>query len=535
MEEFLKNKSALATAARRELGGGSGTPAADMDDDVGSCLEGSGHEAELARQGEHLSSLLQGVGEECKVNRELAGLLAERLDSSRKALECLLRLVTCLMEAEAAYSSAMSAAAKAAAAGPLAAPADSGGLAAAVEGLVQLPAAAAAGHRQLYLDLQTLVEAVRALWRKYNAAAKELKNSVSTAQRQIDSSCKQLQHCLSEHRAACEAFDAVVVWQSTGHARSSSSSSDAAHHQQQQHRRGNSSSSVEAVGDAWTGAAGMAVAALHLAAGSSSGGSGVLRPRFAAAPTRDPWASEGKLAAEQAALQKWQDQERELLQRGFDSLQALEQERVAALMQAGQALAESYSSAVAGMPAAAAMLQGMLGGLGDAGEAGVQHLAQVAADMRATSEQLAARQAEAVCVVSQELFCSPEIIRQGAMELWQPKSSSWAGAHFVLTRAGFLHWFASMEDVTPLEPPLNLCRCSFEAGAAPVFHLVEAGSGGWLVGRGSRKITLQASSVEECCEWAIALREAIALASSTGAAAASSGSAGKSLPSRLSR
>jgi hypothetical protein len=47
----------------------------------------------------------------------------------------------------------------------------------------------------------------------------------------------------------------------------------------------------------------MAVAALHLAAGSSSG---VLRPRFAAAPTRDPWASEGKLAAEQQALQKWQ-------------------------------------------------------------------------------------------------------------------------------------------------------------------------------------------------------------------------------------
>ncbi|KAF6255933.1 hypothetical protein COO60DRAFT_1531877 [Scenedesmus sp. NREL 46B-D3] len=154
--------------------------------------------------------------------------------------------------------------------------------------------------------------------------------------------------------------------------------------------------------------------------------------------------------------------------------------------------------------------------------------------MRATSEQLAARQAEAVCCVSQELFCSPEIIRQGTMELWQPKSSSWGGAHFVLTRAGFLHWFRSMDDVAPQEPPLNLCRCSFEAGAAPVFHLVEAGSGGWLVGRGSRKITLQAASVEECCEWAIALRESIALASSTGAAAAGSGT-GRSLPGRLSR
>ncbi|KAF6255934.1 hypothetical protein COO60DRAFT_159596 [Scenedesmus sp. NREL 46B-D3] len=83
MEEFLKNKSALATAARRELGGG-GAPAADMDDDVGSCLEGSGHDAELARQAAHLSSILEGVGEEGKVNRELAGLLLERLESSRK-------------------------------------------------------------------------------------------------------------------------------------------------------------------------------------------------------------------------------------------------------------------------------------------------------------------------------------------------------------------------------------------------------------------------------------------------------------------
>jgi hypothetical protein len=42
MQEFLKNKSALATAARRELGGGSSVPPADMDDDVGSCLEGEG-------------------------------------------------------------------------------------------------------------------------------------------------------------------------------------------------------------------------------------------------------------------------------------------------------------------------------------------------------------------------------------------------------------------------------------------------------------------------------------------------------------
>jgi hypothetical protein len=47
-------------------------------------VAGSGHEAELSRQAAHLSSILEGVSEEGKVNQELAGLLVERLDSSRK-------------------------------------------------------------------------------------------------------------------------------------------------------------------------------------------------------------------------------------------------------------------------------------------------------------------------------------------------------------------------------------------------------------------------------------------------------------------
>lgn len=71
-----------------------------------------------------------------------------------RAVECLMRLLSCLMEAEAAYSTAMSSAAKTASAGPLTAPSDSTNLAAALEGMVALPAAAAAGHRQLYLELQ---------------------------------------------------------------------------------------------------------------------------------------------------------------------------------------------------------------------------------------------------------------------------------------------------------------------------------------------------------------------------------------------
>lgn len=86
------------------------------------------------------------------------------------------------------------------------------------------------------------------------------------------------------------------------------------------------------------------------------------------------------------AVHASQDQERQLLQRGFDVLQSLEQERVSQLAAAGTALAAAYASAVAGLPAAADSLRGMLQGLGGAGEAGLAHLAQVAAGARAAAK-----------------------------------------------------------------------------------------------------------------------------------------------------
>lgn len=116
-------------------------------------------------------------------------------------------------------------------------------------------------------------------------------------QRNVDGCCKQLTLSFNEHKAACEAFDASVVYHSAANFSSSSNGTG--------HQRGHSSSTIEAVADAWTGAAGAAAAALHAASGGNIGG-GILRPRFAAAPSRDPWASEGKLVVEQQALQKWQ-------------------------------------------------------------------------------------------------------------------------------------------------------------------------------------------------------------------------------------
>lgn len=51
------------------------------------------------------------------------------------------------------------------------------------------------------------------------------------------------------------------------------------------------------------------------------------------------------------------------------------------------------------------------------------------------------------------------------------------------------------------------CRCQFETGEAPEFNLVETSAG--MFGR-TRRMIFKAFSVEECCEWAIVLREAIA-------------------------
>ncbi len=51
-----------------------------------------------------------------------------------------------------------------------------------------------------------------------------------------------------------------------------------------------------------------------------------------------------------------------------------------------------------------------------------------------------------------------------------------------------------------------LYRCQFETGEAPEFNLVEMAPG--MFSR-SRRLIFRASNVEECCEWAISLREAI--------------------------
>lgn len=92
------------------------------------------------------------------------------------------------------------------------------------------------------------------------------------------------------------------------------------------------------------------------------------------------------------------------------------------------------------------------------------------------------------------------------MARWITGTGKWSDCHFVLTRSGFLHWLTDAESYVPLGS-LNLSKCQFEAGEAPKFHIIETSAG--FFAKAKRQL-FEAPSVEECCEWAIAIRESIA-------------------------
>ncbi len=129
-------------------------------------------------------------------------------------------------------------------------------------------------------------------------------------------------------------------------------------------------------------------------------------------------------------------------------------------------------------------------------------------------QAFAAKRHEAVEAAQQELLCSPEIIKQGGLAR-STINGEWEECHCVLTKAGRLHWFADASSVGKEGGHAVLSRCQFEEGDAPAFYLMESGlpiAKTLAVLGGApkqRRLGFKAASVEECCEWAIALREVI--------------------------
>ncbi len=96
------------------------------------------------------------------------------------------------------------------------------------------------------------------------------------------------------------------------------------------------------------------------------------------------------------------------------------------------------------------------------------------------------------------------------MARWDASNGMWVDCHFVLTRAGFLHWWkGTSTELAPMDG-VNLSRSAFEQGEAPIFKIIETAPG--YFSRGHRKMSFKAQDVDECGDWVIALRESIAAA-----------------------
>eukprot|EP00193_Tetraselmis_chui_P009258 CAMPEP_0177756620 /NCGR_PEP_ID=MMETSP0491_2-20121128/3206_1 /TAXON_ID=63592 /ORGANISM="Tetraselmis chuii, Strain PLY429" /LENGTH=645 /DNA_ID=CAMNT_0019272215 /DNA_START=222 /DNA_END=2157 /DNA_ORIENTATION=- len=212
----------------------------------------------------------------------------------------------------------------------------------------------------------------------------------------------------------------------------------------------------------------------------------------------DPWVTESSLANAHTHLRTCLQEERCCMDEAFDQLKHLELERTALMSRVSQGCFSYYETSASTVLAHATDLAAAARGI--VVEPELEKLMNAVEQAVETSKELAARQADNLESVATELFCSPEILRQGAMELWDGGSVEWVEYHFVLTRSGFLHWFPSTDEMSPIDG-MNLGRCSMEAGEAPIFNVHEDGHGPWYAHKKPRKITFKAQDIDDCCEW----------------------------------
>eukprot|EP00873_Tetraselmis_striata_P019825 jgi/Tetstr1/440089/TSEL_028447.t1 len=218
----------------------------------------------------------------------------------------------------------------------------------------------------------------------------------------------------------------------------------------------------------------------------------------------DPWVTESLLAKAHKHLRTCLEDGRLCLDASFLKLQQLELKRTALLSRMLSGCFGCYETSGRTVHDRAVELAGAAKAA--AVETDMEGVLLAASKAMDSSNALAAHQKESVESVATELFCSPEILRQGAMELWDSTDMEWVEYHFVLTRSGFLHWFISTDDIQPTDG-MNLQRSSMEAGEPPIFSVLEDGHGPWFAAKRSRKVTFKAQDVEDCCEWVIAIRD----------------------------
>lgn len=393
------------------------------------------------------------------------------------ALSCCFNIVI----AEATFAKA----AEAVAAIQLTGEADGPTLRQAIVDFSVLPSAVGETHAKTASALATAVQTVRDITQELRVATAEISDEAAAAQRSVDSARKGLKVALIAHRDACRSFDTKLA---------------------EKNKIGSRSRGLES----------------------------------------DPWIAEGRLVEKQSELQVAQTRQRRYLGGAFRRVGELERRRIDATGLALMALTEACSQAVASVPSvvnaadrAVASLQAV------DNETDLEAFTAVAGQCVRNGDALSQRQAETIEHLGRELFGSAEIVRQGPMFRLRPASNArrtatetlsygsihddrrvgkadpWEEGYGILTRAGFLHWFAPGEDGEPKLPwgpsggptiSLNLARCSFETGDAPSWRLVETLSSGWTLGFGSKMqmASFRAVSVEASMMWTADIREIMA-------------------------
>uniref|UniRef100_A0A7S3QJT2 PH domain-containing protein n=1 Tax=Dunaliella tertiolecta TaxID=3047 RepID=A0A7S3QJT2_DUNTE len=433
---------------------------------------GGDHSGEVERQRSALETLDANVQEESKVNKEIADLVVQHLEGGKSMLEALHKHMCGISAAEAAYGQAMGRILQQ----PVLNQSREDGppLAAMVAGVLRLPSTISTAHKALHANLADLCQEMSSLLGRFRAVCKDVHKEAVAAQTSVASARRALASTFAAHECACQAADEVLVERQHG--------------------------------------------------------------RACRGPEVDPWATESQLVQAHKSLGKLLDKERAFLRTAFSHAKELEAARLDVMWHVTVSTCDSYRAAavpvhidLTGMAATADAQHPTRESGGSQGGAHLrlqelQKAGETAADVAAA---LAARQAADIQGCVSELYASPEIVKQGEMQAWDPKSSAWHKGHAVLTRSGFLHWIKGDISDPGQEHKDMFClaRCSFATGEAPLISVEEAGWVGARLGSALgtalmpfvpytqvRKATLQAPSVEECCEWAIAVREAIAVA-----------------------
>lgn len=218
----------------------------------------------------------------------------------------------------------------------------------------------------------------------------------------------------------------------------------------------------------------------------------------------DPWLTEGQVAHDYTQLISGQVNLKKALTRAYERATEVEHLRlqtakavITTLIQCyGTAIEENVVPFVVDIEKALFVLDP---------EEEILDLKKSKRSSQISEQALTTQFAEQETTKCGELFTSPDIIRQGPLQILDEETRAWKNARFVLTKAG-LYWFMP-ENSTPCpDDYLMLARTSIEQAKAPGLKLVQEGS---TLFSWRRAVILRASSIDEYCEWAIALREAI--------------------------